>query len=56
MGEVINDVEGEGCWSKWKYEVFFGLVWLTALAGALTVIINFIKIIFDIIKVKSCLL
>jgi len=46
MGEVINDLEGKNLFNKWKYLVFFILVWATALTGALIVIINFIKLIF----------
>jgi hypothetical protein len=42
MGEVVYDVEsGRG----WKYFLFYWLTWATVWAGALSVIINFLKLI-----------
>ncbi|MEK7618098.1 MAG: hypothetical protein AAB410_03040 [Patescibacteria group bacterium] len=49
MGEVINDVE-KNLFSKYiKYNSLYWLVWITAIAGALTIVINFIKAVSDLI-------
>lgn len=49
MGEVVDDVESKSYWRRWKYKIFFCFVWMTAIAGALIVIINCLKIIVDLI-------
>lgn len=41
MGKVINDIEGKIIWPRIKYELIYNLAWLTAIFGALIVIINF---------------
>lgn len=46
MGEVVNDTEGEKKWPKIKYDLFYKLVWLTAISGALIVIINFFVLLY----------
>lgn len=46
MGEVIDDVESKSYWRRWKYKIFFCLVWITALAGALIVIINLLILLY----------
>ena len=43
MGEVIDDVEGDKTWPKWKYWIFFKFVWTVALAGALLVVFKFVE-------------
>ena len=42
MGEVIEDVEGEGAgtWMAWRYPFFIKFVWGIAVLGGLLVIIN----------------
>ncbi len=54
MGEVINEVENDNLLSKWRYQLkyvgFFALVWLTAIAGALIVIINLLKLLIPIFE------
>jgi hypothetical protein len=45
MGEVINELEGRVL-LRYKYIALFWLVWITAIAGALIVIINLFKLIF----------
>lgn len=42
MGEVMNDVES-GMIGVLKYELFFYLTWLTAVAGAAIIIINLVE-------------
>jgi len=51
MGEVVNEVEGDKVYLKYKnqlkYEIFFWLVWFTAIAGALIVTINFLMLLYN---------
>ena len=49
IGEVINEVDGKVL-SRFKYPLFFSLVWLTAISGAFIVIINFLKLIHPLFK------
>lgn len=45
MGEVINDIEGDSIWGNWKYPLLLATTWITAIVGALSVIINFFKML-----------
>jgi len=46
MGKVINDIEGQKIWVKIEYTLLYKLVWITALAGALIVIINLLVLLY----------
>lgn len=53
MGEVINEVENDNVFIRWKYCLkytsFFALIWFTAIAGACIVIINFLKLLYELL-------
>jgi hypothetical protein len=47
MGEVTDDMESKNVWKRLKYGIFFWFVWATAIAGGLTVIVNFFKLLLS---------
>lgn len=47
MGQVIDEVESGNIFKKYKYPLFYYLVWSTIVCGAFLIILNFLHRVFE---------
>lgn len=54
MGEVANDLEGESIVKRYKYKVFFILIWLTMLSGIVIGTASAFKVLLSFVETAFC--